>query len=165
MQLRAYTPDDARIIAGWIRTEKELYQWSADRMNKFPVTGADINNNYGPQIEGGRFIPLTALDDNGAVIGHFIIRYPKADDDSSVRFGFVIINPFLRGRGLGKELLLQGIEYVKKNLSATRIDLGVFENNESAKRCYKSVGFKAYAERDCEMPIGTWKCTDMEMFL
>ena len=165
MNLRPYAPADASIIAGWIRSEDELYKWSADRFNKYPLFGEDINKNYAPQIESGRFIPLTAVNDEGKVIGHFIIRYPKADDDSSVRFGFVIINPFLRGRGLGKEMLHQGIEYVRKNLPAKRIDLGVFANNESAGGCYRSVGFKAYAERPCEMPIGTWTCIDMELYL
>ena len=165
MILRDYKKEDAPIIAGWLRTEEELYKWSADRFNKYPLSGEDINENYMPQIETGRFIPLTAVADNGDVIGHFIIRYPQDDDDSSVRFGFVIIDPTFRGKGYGKELLRLGIEYVKENLTASRIDLGVFENNEGARRCYESVGFKEYAERKCEMPIGIWNCTDMELFL
>ena len=57
------------------------------------------------------------------------------------------------------------IDYVKEKLGAKRIDLGVFENNESAKRCYEAVGFKEYSVRDCELPIGNWKCIDMEMFI
>ena len=44
-------------------------------------------------------------------------------------------------------------------------DLGVFENNESARRCYEAVGFTAYSTRECVMPIGTWRCTDMEIDL
>ena len=125
----------------------------------------DIEENYSPQIESGRFFPLTAEDEEGNVVGHFIIRYPREDDDSSVRFGFVIVDPKLRGKGYGKEMLLLGVEYVKENLSVNRIDLGVFENNEKAKHCYEAVGFKEYNIRDCEMPIGKWKCIDMEMFV
>ena len=55
------------------------------------------------------------------------------------------------------------IEYVKKNLTASRIDLGVFENNEAAKHCYEAAGFREYQRRRCEMPIGTWDCIDMEI--
>lgn len=165
MILRDFKKEDAPIIAGWLRTEEELYKWSADRFNKYPLSGEDINENYAPQMESGRFIPLTAVDDNGDVIGHFIIRYPRDDDDSSVRFGFVIIDPSLRGKGYGKELIRLGIEYVKENLNATRIDLGVFENNEGARHCYEAVGFTEYAKRKCEMQIGTWNCTDMELFI
>ena len=39
MILRAYKNEDAEIIAGWIRTEDELYKWSADRFNKYPLSG------------------------------------------------------------------------------------------------------------------------------
>ncbi len=164
MMLRDFKEEDGNIIAGWLRSEEELYKWSADRFNKYPLSGDDINLNYAPQIETGRFYPLTAVDDKGTVIGHFIIRYPKQDDDSTVRFGFVIVDPSFRGKGCGSEMLRLGVEYVKEHLSATRIDLGVFDNNESARHCYEAVGFKAYAERECEMPIGTWNCIDMELF-
>ena len=165
MVLRDFKKEDAQIIAGWLRSEEELYKWSADRFNKYPLSGDDINENYAPQLETGRFYPLTAVDENENIIGHFIIRYPRDDDDSSVRFGFVIVNPDVRGQGYGKELLRLGIEYVKEQLGATRIDLGVFENNENARRCYEAVGFKEYAERECAMPIGNWICTDMELFI
>ena len=165
MILRNYKKEDSPIIARWLRTEEELYKWSADRINKYPLEENDIEENYAPQIESGRFFPLTAEDEEGNVIGHFIIRYPREDDDSSVRFGFVIVDPKLRGKGNGKEMLLLGVEYVKENLSVNRIDLGVFENNEKAKHCYEAVGFKEYNIRDCELPIGNWKCIDMEMFV
>jgi RimJ/RimL family protein N-acetyltransferase len=165
MILRDYKKEDAPIIAGWLRSEEELYKWSADRFNKYPLSGDDINENYAPQIETGRFVPLTAEDDEGNIVGHFIIRYPKEDDDSSVRFGFVILDPSVRGKGYGKEMLRLGIEYVKERLHASRIDLGVFENNENAERCYESVGFREYSRRECEMPIGTWKCIDMEVIV
>ena len=165
MILRDFKKEDAQIISGWIRTEEELYRWSADRFNKYPLSGNDINENYDPQIETGRFFPLIAVDDNGDAVGHFIIRYPRANDDSIVRFGFVILDPSLRGKGFGKEMLRLGIEYVKDNLPVSRIDLGVFENNESARHCYEAVGFTEYATRECEMPIGTWKCTDMELIV
>ena len=95
MLLRNYKKEDGAIIAGWLRSEEELYKWSADRFNKYPLSGNDINENYTPQLETRRFCPLTAVDDNGDVLGHFIIRYPRVDDDSSVRFGFVIVRlPF-----------------------------------------------------------------------
>ena len=165
MTLRDYKEKDASVIAGWIRSEEELYKWSADRFNKYPLTAEDINGNYAPQLETGRCIPLTAVNDDGDAIGHFIIRYPRDDDDSSVRFGFVIVSPAFRGMGYGKELLALGIEYVKENLTASRIDSGVFENNAGARHCYESVGFTEYAKRECEMPIGTWNCADMEIFI
>ena len=165
MVLRDFRQEDAPVVAGWLRSDEELYKWSADRFNKYPLSGDDINKSYSPQMGTGRFIPLTAVDDNGDVAGHFIIRYPKADDDSSVRFGFVIVDPSIRGKGYGKEMLRLGIEYVKAHLSVSRIDLGVFENNAGAKHCYEAVGFREYGRRECEMPVGSWNCIDMELFI
>ena len=165
MILRDYKKEDAPIIAGWLRSEEELYKWSADRFNKYPLSGNDINESYVPQLETGRFHPLTAVDDNGEVIGHFIIRYPRDDDDSAVRFGFIIVNPALRGKGCGKEMLRLAIAYVKERLSALRIDLCVFDNNESARHCYEAAGFTAYAKGVCQLPIGNWHCTDMALFI
>ena len=109
MRLRDYKREDAQIIAGWIKTEEELYRWSANIYGKFPLTGEDIDNNYCRAMESGRFFPLTAVDDEDNVIGHFIIRYPDPDNDTSVRFGFVIVDPDLRGKGCGKQMLLLGI--------------------------------------------------------
>lgn len=83
MILRNFKKEDAPIIAEWLRSEEELYKWSADRFNKYPLTGEDLNENYAPQIESGRFYPLTAVDENETIVGHFIIRYPRDDDDSS----------------------------------------------------------------------------------
>ena len=37
-------------------------------------------------------------------------------------------------------------------------------NNESAQHCYSAAGFREYSRRQCEMPVGTWECIDMELF-
>ena len=166
MILREYKTEDAAIIAGWIRTEEELYRWSADIYGKYPLSGEDIDANYKAATKSGRFIPLTAVDEEGTVIGHFITRYPDPEDNSSVRFGFVIADPDIRGKGFGRQMLLLGIEYVREHLGVKRVDLGVFDNNPNARKCYESVGFKEFGDgHKCETPFGTWHCTDMELFL
>ena len=46
MILRDYKNEDGALICSWIRDEDELYRWSADRFNKYPLTGDDINESY-----------------------------------------------------------------------------------------------------------------------
>lgn len=86
-------------------------------------------------------------------------------DDSIVRFGFVIVDPALRGKGCGRELLRLAVDYVKDNLTAERINLGVFENNPNARKCYESVGFKLYGAHEIDTPFGTWPCADLEIYI
>ena len=81
MILREYKKEDADIIVTWIKTEEELYKWSANRIGKFPLLGEYLNENYAPSLGSGKFFPLTALDDEGKIVGHFFIRYPDPDND------------------------------------------------------------------------------------
>ena len=44
MILRKFKLEDSAVISKWIKTEEELYKWSADRFNKFPLDENDINS-------------------------------------------------------------------------------------------------------------------------
>ncbi len=165
MKLRAYTREDSPIIASWVRNEKELYQWSANIYGFYPLLPYSIDDNYVEAMKGGRFIPLTGINEEGKVVAHIIIRYPKENDDSSVRLGFVIVDPDIRGKGYGRELMQLAVQYVRDNLTATRVDLGVFENNPKAKKCYESAGFTDFGEHTIDTPFGEWRCIDMELYL
>lgn len=166
MELKKYHKQDSAIICGWIKDEKSLYQWSADRIGKFPLAADDLNENYAPMIKSNKFIPLSAFDDSGNLMGHLFIRYPDATDDSIVRFGFVIVDPVLRGCGNGKKMLQLAIGYAKNTLCASKITLGVFANNDSARYCYESVGFRTVGRTELyKMPIGEWECIEMELVI
>ena len=53
----------------------------------------------------------------------------------------------------------------KKTITLYKKRFDDIRHEESARHCYEAVGFTAYATREYEMPIGTWNCTDMEMFI
>ena len=131
MKLEKYQEEDAAIICSWIKDEKSLYQWSANRIGKFPISDNDLKEDYAVMIKGCKFIPLSAFDDNGNLVGHLYIRYPDKNNNSIVRFGFVIVDPNLRGCGKGKKMLQLAIDYAKNILGASKITLGVFINNDS----------------------------------
>ena len=164
MELKKYRKEDSAIICSWIKDEKSLYQWSADRIGKFPLEDNDLNEHYAPAMESNKFIPLSAFDEKDNLVGHLFIRYPNEDDANIVRFGFVIVDPLLRGRGNGKKMLQLAINYAHNVLGASKITLGVFTNNDSARYCYESVGFRpAGSTRMYKMPMGEWECTEMEL--
>ena len=139
MEFREYKKEDADEIIKWIRNEKELIFWSADVYNKFPLEAEDINDFYENSKRKSSFYPISLVE-NDKLIGHLILRNPD-DKYEVVRLGFVIVDPSLRGKGLGKAILRFAVQFSKEVLSAKEINLGVFQENESAYYCYKSVGF------------------------
>lgn len=163
MVLREYNREDSAAISGWLGSENEMYKWSAEIFDHFPIGKYELDEHYAPQIKEGRFYPLSAVDEAGNLCGHLTVRYVGEGDDN-VRIGYVILKPELRGKGYGKELVSLAIDYAKR-LGARRAELLVFENNLSARRCYESLGFKKYDIIDYEIPIGVWKCIKLEMFL
>ena len=139
MEFRDYKKEDANEIIKWIKNKKEMFLWSADIYNKFPLEAEDINSFYDKSKEKSFFCPMT-LTNNNRIIGHLILRNPS-EDNKVIRLGFIIVDPDLRGKGYGKKLINYAIEFAKNKLDAKEINLGVFENNINAYYCYKSVGF------------------------
>lgn len=162
MQLRAYTKEDAKIICSWVRSEEELYRWSADQFNKFPLQAEDMEAYYTPRTAEGNYFPLVMTDEQGKPVGHFIIRHPGHEDATVYRFGFIVVDPEIRGRGLGKQMLALGLAYAKERLQATRVTLGVFANNDRARYCYQAAGFREFDRKNCALPLGNWECIEME---
>ena len=68
------------------------------------------------------------------------MRY-TGGDSRQLRFGWVIVDDTLRGKGYGKQMLTLGLEYAFDILKVDRVTIGVFENNEPAYLCYKKAGF------------------------
>ena len=163
MILRKYEVQDSKIICSWIKDTKQLYQWSADRIGRFPLNGNELNEYYGSMDGTESIIPLCALD-GCTVVGHLFIRYPNKDDKTLVRFGFIILSPESRGKGIGKKMVELAIEYTKTVLYASKITLGVFTNNERARYCYEATGFQATGKVITHMmPDCEWECIEMEL--
>lgn len=159
MELRDYIETDAYEIIKWINDERDLRLWSADRYKNYPVLAEDINDNY-----NSNNLLAKTLVDNNKIIGHLILRTPFSDK-YIVRFGFIIVNPALRGKGYGKVLLDKAIDFAKNELHAKEINLGVFDVNKSAYFCYKSVGFleKEFKENSFCYNGDYWNLIEMYM--
>ena len=99
MTLRQFTIDDAPIILSWIKDKTAFRKWSADRYPVYPPKPEDMVAQY----ESDVIFPFTAIDDEGKVVGHIILRYPDSSK-TIIRLGFVIIDDRLRGKGYGKQL-------------------------------------------------------------
>ena len=164
LRLRPYKPCDADAIIRWIRDEDALRRWSADRFGAYPITAGDINDKYlrnnGDCPQSDNFYPFTAFDDTG-VVGHLILRYTDADR-RVIRFGFVIVDDKMRGKGYGKQMLTLAALYAFEFFGAERITLVVFDHNEPAIRCYQAVVFRENGEvQHCELFGTQWRIVEM----
>ena len=159
MIIRTFKKEDAPIILGWIKNKTDLRKWSADRYRDYPATPDEMAQLYAPD----NMTPLTAEDENGNVIAHIAIRIPDIANHKAVKLGFIIVDDSLRGKGYGKELIRQTIEYARKNLNATSISLGVFKNNPPALHCYESVGFRKIGLETYNIDGDTWEVIEMNL--
>ena len=168
LKLRPYKPCDAQVILGWCKDEVTFRRWTSDRYDAYPITAEDMNKKYidcnGDCLEPDNFFPMTAFDESG-VVGHLIMRF--TDEEKSVlRFGFVILNDAIRGKGYGKEMIRLALKYAFEILRVEKVTIGVFENNPAAYHCYKAVGFqnvKLEKEIRCQICGETWNILELEL--
>jgi RimJ/RimL family protein N-acetyltransferase len=109
LRLRPYKSCDAEKISEWIKDEDVFVKWGGDHFGEFPITAGIIDDKYrqsnGDCKEPDNFYPWIAIDDENRVVGHFIIRYIHGDN-RILRFGWVIVDNTIRGKGYGAEMLL-----------------------------------------------------------
>ena len=163
--LRTYQPSDAAVITSWLKNEYLMRQWCADRYERYPVTPEDMNTYHERNFDGQLSRALT-MTDGDDIVGYITLHTP-ADNSAEQRLGFVIVDDSKRGRGLGKALVSMAIKYAYEVLGATKVSLGVFENNPSAIHCYEAAGFHRVSlpETESYYCLGeTWNCIEMELY-
>ncbi len=165
LTLRPYKPSDAAVITSWLKSEYLMRQWCADRYEHYPLSPEDMNTYYERNIDGQHSRALTMTDDND-IVGYITLRTP-VDNPIEQRLGFVIVDDSKRGCGLGKALATMAVEYAFKELGATKVSLGVFENNPSAIHCYEAAGFHRVSlpeTENYECLSETWNCIELEQY-
>lgn len=164
LTIRPYQPSDAAVITSWLKSEYLMRQWCADRYKRYPVTPEDMNTYHERHIDEQHSHALTMTDDDD-IVGYITLRTP-ADDSAEQRLGFVIVDDSKRRRGLGKALVSMAVIYAFESLGATKVSLGVFENNPSAIHCYEAAGFHRISlpvTESYECLGERWNCIEMEL--
>jgi len=162
IRLRPYKKCDAKYITTWMKDEVAFRKWCADRYESYPIGPEDMNAQYEATEDGDTFFPMTAFDESG-VVGHMIMRFTD-DAKLELRFGFVIVDDSKRGKGYGREMIGLAMKYAFEILKVKKITIGVFDNNESAYKCYISSGFRETGEDSfCTILGQEWRCVELEV--
>ncbi len=155
IRLRPYKPADADSILSWSRDERSFYQWSAGMLGAYPADRQAF-------AFAEALMPFTAFTEAG-IAGFFTLREPEP---GTLRFGFVIVDPAIRGQGYGRAMLTLGLRFAFELYGAERATLGVFENNPAAAACYRAAGFRDVTREPAEtyQILGeVWRCREMAL--
>ncbi len=162
LRLRPYKSCDAEKISEWVKDRDVFMKWGGLLFGEFPINAGIIDDKYrlqnGGCTESDNFYPWIAFDDENGVVGHFIMRYINGDN-RILRFGWVVVDDKIRGKGYGTEMLRLGLKYAFEILNADVVTIGVYENNDRAHNCYKKLGFtdKEIVEKE------PWNVIEMEI--
>lgn len=137
LSLREYNSDDAKTILSFIADKASFYLWSAGVLGLYPLSSYDFNKRI-EELKTNRFYPYV-LTDGLNCLGFISLRY--RDNFNNLTLGFVIINPNIRGKGIGKKMLELAINKAFNEYKASEVNLRVFANNTPAYKCYKACGF------------------------
>lgn len=160
LKLRIFKTGDEKIISTWVKEPKEFYLWTAGIMGDYPVTEQKILDAVSAREHDSKYFPFVAIDDDG-IVGFFTMR-PLGEDDKKVSFGYVIVDPKKRGLGIGKKMLELGLKFAFDDYEANEISIDVFDNNETAYKCYLKLDFHITGKQEIiEVGGYTWNYLEM----
>lgn len=137
MNIREFDADrDFRYVREWINDERTAALWCAGRI-PFPMDKDSFNRAMNEHSEKYGDIPYTAESDDGKPVGFFCC----SSGTDTVMLRFVVVDSSLRGRGIGREMLILAVKNALENENVSTVMLNVFSANERAIKCYEKAGF------------------------
>jgi ribosomal protein S18 acetylase RimI-like enzyme len=116
----------------WFRGSDEVDIWAGPRF-RFPFTGATFRKDcHWGRMPGFR---LNTPAGEFAAFGQMYQRYGR------INLARLVVNPRLRGRGVGKRLVGMLVEMGPRLFPADEFSLFVYRHNAAALGCYRSMGF------------------------
>lgn len=162
VRLRPYKKCDAATIVGWLTNEAGFWKWCAGRYDHYPITAEDMNAFYNQFEQNPRHFQMTMLDGT-EVKGHLIMQFLD-EEMKDLKFGCIIVDSAVRGKGYGYRMLAQALDYAFEILKVDRVSLGVFENNPAARRCYERLGLTATGKYEVyHLMREDWNFHEMEI--
>lgn len=161
LRLRLFVDSDAETVSRWCDDRKKFFWWSAGLFGSYPLVEQNFIQFIREWSQKESYFPFIAFNEQGPQ-GFFIIRVP-GENNTHVRFGFIILNPEIRGKGYGRQMLALAKKFALEIYGARSAELGVFEDNQAAVNCYRASGFKETGDTEEYIIEGTpWKCIEMK---
>lgn len=142
IQLEYFTPDDFAQLISWIQDPDLLLNWSG-ALFSFPLTEAKLEwylegTNNPPESDA--LVYKAVETRTGEVVGHISLGGISYKNHSARISRVLVGNTTARGRGVCQGMIKAVLKIGFEDLGLHRIDLGVYDFNTAAIRCYKKCG-------------------------
>ncbi|MDX9694168.1 MAG: GNAT family protein [Bacteroidales bacterium] len=137
IRLEEFTNKDFERFIGWIDNENFMYQF-AGSIFSFPITEDQLIEYVS---DNNRKIYKVINQITDKVIGHGEINRIDKRNRNARLCRILIADKNDRNKGFGEMIINELLQMGFKELKLHRIDLGVFEFNKSAIKCYEKCGF------------------------
>ncbi|MCP3926395.1 MAG: GNAT family N-acetyltransferase [Desulfobacterales bacterium] len=148
IKLCKFESTDISKLLEWIPDARFLLQWAGPKYI-FPLNRdqlmMELDGTKGHQPSHFMFKSIYTADKK--TVGHIelmAVDYNKR----TARLGRVLIGPNeMRSKGYGNQMIHDALKFGFEILNLNEIDLGVFDFNSSAIKCYQKIGFRKYEIR------------------
>lgn len=138
IRLEEFKHNDFNRFINWIDNEKFMYQF-AGPIFTFPVTEKQLTEYISDKNrQAFKIIEIKTEK----VIGHAEIGRIDLKNKSARLCRILVAEKADRNKGFGTLIINELLKIGFGNLNLHRIDLGVYDFNKSAIRCYEKCGFK-----------------------
>ncbi len=139
--MRPFKPEDAEKVISWVsQSPKDLFYFSSQF--EFPLQKNTFLNYCEKNFDAQSHVAFSFLDPQSQEhIGHCELKAISPKHLNST-IAHVLVCPTARGKGYGRRMLTQMLDYAFEKRGLNRVGLAVGTENTQAIQAYLKVGFQ-----------------------
>ncbi len=161
IKLEKFEKEDYNQLINWINSEEAMIQFSGPAF-RYPITHAQLDEH---RKHANRLVYKVVDSTRGDVIGHAELNNIDSNNNSARICRILVGDSINRNRGYGKAIIHALINVGFHILKLHRIDLGVYDFNHPAIKCYRDCGFEIEGLLRENMRVGNayWSTYNMSI--
>jgi RimJ/RimL family protein N-acetyltransferase len=138
IKLEKFDTSDYDRLVSWINSENRMYVFSA-KLFIFPITHLQLNR-YTNNLN--RIVYKVIHINSNLIIGHAELNNINFIDKNARICRVLIGDANFRNKGYGSQIINELVRIAFEKMDLHRLDLGVYDFNKNAIRCYQKCGFE-----------------------